>query len=55
MTPQKRSRRERDRRIRSVQEARKRGEGVLEFEGLHRSFGSNRVLDGVGFAVEPGC
>ena len=24
---------------------------MLEFEGLQKSFGSNRVLDGVGFAV----
>jgi ABC-2 type transport system ATP-binding protein len=27
---------------------------VLEFDGLHKSFGGNRVLDGVGFAVAPG-
>jgi ABC-2 type transport system ATP-binding protein len=27
---------------------------VLEFDGLHKSFGANRVLDGVSFAVEPG-
>jgi ABC-2 type transport system ATP-binding protein len=27
---------------------------VLEFDGLHKSFGDNHVLDGVGFAVNPG-
>ncbi len=27
---------------------------MLEFDGLHKSFGDNRVLDGVGFAVAPG-
>jgi ABC-2 type transport system ATP-binding protein len=27
---------------------------VLEFGGLHKSFGANRVLDGVSFAVAPG-
>jgi ABC-2 type transport system ATP-binding protein len=27
---------------------------VLEFDGLHKSFGDNHVLDGVGFAVSPG-
>jgi ABC-2 type transport system ATP-binding protein len=27
---------------------------VLEFDGLHKSFGTNHVLDGVGFAVAPG-
>jgi ABC-2 type transport system ATP-binding protein len=27
---------------------------VLEFDGLHKSFGANRVLDGVSFAVAPG-
>lgn len=27
---------------------------MLEFEGLHKSFGSNHVLDGVGFTVAPG-
>ncbi|TFV72523.1 ATP-binding cassette domain-containing protein [Blastococcus sp. CT_GayMR19] len=27
---------------------------MLEFDGLHKSFGSNRVLEGVGFAVAPG-
>jgi ABC-2 type transport system ATP-binding protein len=27
---------------------------VLEFDGLHKSFGANHVLDGVGFAVRPG-
>jgi len=27
---------------------------VLEFDGLHKSFGDNHVLDGVGFAVAPG-
>jgi ABC-2 type transport system ATP-binding protein len=27
---------------------------VLEFDGLHKSFGENRVLDGVGFTVAPG-
>jgi ABC-2 type transport system ATP-binding protein len=27
---------------------------VLEFDGLHKSFGNNRVLEGVGFAVAPG-
>jgi ABC-2 type transport system ATP-binding protein len=27
---------------------------VLEFEGLHKSFGDNHVLDGVGFTVAPG-
>jgi ABC-2 type transport system ATP-binding protein len=27
---------------------------VLEFDGLHKSFGGNHVLDGVGFAVAPG-
>jgi ABC-2 type transport system ATP-binding protein len=27
---------------------------VLEFDGLHKSYGSNRVLDGVSFAVAPG-
>jgi ABC-2 type transport system ATP-binding protein len=28
---------------------------VLEFDGLHKSFGANRVLEGVGFAVPPGA
>jgi ABC-2 type transport system ATP-binding protein len=28
---------------------------VLEFDGLHKSFGSNRVLEGVGFTVPPGA
>ena len=27
---------------------------VLEFDGLHKSFGTNHVLDGVGFTVAPG-
>ena len=27
---------------------------MLEFDGLHKSFGDNRVLDGVGFAVATG-
>jgi ABC-2 type transport system ATP-binding protein len=27
---------------------------VLEFDGLHKSFGDSRVLDGVGFTVAPG-
>jgi ABC-2 type transport system ATP-binding protein len=27
---------------------------VLEFDGLHKSFGDNHVLDGVGFTVAPG-
>ena len=27
---------------------------MLEFDGLVKSYGANRVLDGVGFAVEPG-
>jgi ABC-2 type transport system ATP-binding protein len=27
---------------------------VLEFDGLHKSFGDNHVLDGVGFDVAPG-
>ena len=27
---------------------------MLEFDGLHKSFGDNRVLDGVTFAVNPG-
>jgi len=27
---------------------------VLEFDGLRKSFGTHRVLDGVGFTVEPG-
>ena len=27
---------------------------MLEFDGLHKSFGANRVLDGVSFAVAPG-
>jgi ABC-2 type transport system ATP-binding protein len=27
---------------------------VLEFDGLHKSYGPNRVLDGVSFAVAPG-
>ncbi|HEV7210451.1 MAG TPA: ATP-binding cassette domain-containing protein [Blastococcus sp.] len=27
---------------------------MLEFDGLHKSFGGNHVLDGVGFAVAPG-
>jgi ABC-2 type transport system ATP-binding protein len=27
---------------------------VLEFDGLHKSFGENHVLDGVGFTVAPG-
>jgi ABC-2 type transport system ATP-binding protein len=30
------------------------GEPVLEFDELHKSFGDNHVLDGVGFTVEPG-
>jgi ABC-2 type transport system ATP-binding protein len=28
---------------------------VLEFDGLHKSFGANRVLEGVGFTVAPGA
>jgi ABC-2 type transport system ATP-binding protein len=28
---------------------------VLEFDGLHKSFGANKVLDGVGFAVPSGA
>ena len=27
---------------------------MLEFDGLHKSYGSNHVLDGVGFTVAPG-
>jgi len=27
---------------------------VLEFDGLHKRFGTNHVLDGVGFTVAPG-
>jgi ABC-2 type transport system ATP-binding protein len=27
---------------------------VLEFDGLHKTFGTNHVLDGVGFTVAPG-
>ena len=27
---------------------------MLEFDGLHKSFGDNHVLDGVGFTVAPG-
>ncbi|SHN71213.1 ABC-2 type transport system ATP-binding protein [Geodermatophilus obscurus] len=27
---------------------------MLEFDGLHKSYGANRVLDGVSFAVAPG-
>ncbi|TFV70732.1 ATP-binding cassette domain-containing protein [Blastococcus sp. CT_GayMR20] len=27
---------------------------MLEFDGLHKSFGDNRVLEGVGFTVAPG-
>jgi ABC-2 type transport system ATP-binding protein len=30
------------------------GERLLEFDGLHKSFGAHRVLDGVGFTVPPG-
>src|SRR3954468_13070047 len=30
------------------------GEPVLEFDGLHKTFGENHVLDGVGFSVAPG-
>jgi ABC-2 type transport system ATP-binding protein len=30
------------------------GDPVLEFDGLHKSFGDNHVLDGVGFTVAPG-
>jgi ABC-2 type transport system ATP-binding protein len=30
------------------------GGQVLEFDGLHKSYGDNRVLDGVGFTVAPG-
>jgi ABC-2 type transport system ATP-binding protein len=30
------------------------GDAVLEFDGLHKSFGDNHVLDGVGFTVAPG-
>jgi ABC-2 type transport system ATP-binding protein len=30
------------------------GESVLEFDGLHKTFGENHVLDGVGFRVAPG-
>jgi ABC-2 type transport system ATP-binding protein len=54
MTPQERYRRERAARIRSVQKATEPGGCVLEFDGLHKSFGANHVLDGVSFAVEPG-
>ncbi len=28
---------------------------MLEFDGLHKSFGTNRVLEGVGFTVPPGA
>ena len=28
---------------------------MLEFDGLHKSFGANRVLEGVGFTVAPGA
>jgi ABC-2 type transport system ATP-binding protein len=28
---------------------------VLEFDGLHKTFGAHRVLEGVGFAVPPGA
>jgi ABC-2 type transport system ATP-binding protein len=31
------------------------GEPVLEFDGLHKTFGENHVLDGVGFTVAPGA
>jgi ABC-2 type transport system ATP-binding protein len=31
-----------------------RGGPVLEFDGLHKSFGDNHVLDGVTFTVRPG-
>src|SRR5687767_11044439 len=31
------------------------GGHVLEFDGLHKSFGANRVLEGVGFAVPRGA
>ena len=30
------------------------GGAVLEFDGLYKRYGANRVLEGVGFAVAPG-
>jgi ABC-2 type transport system ATP-binding protein len=54
MTPQEGAGRERTWRIRSVQQATEWGH-VLEFDGLHKSFGANHVLEGVGFAVPPGA
>ena len=27
---------------------------MLEFDGLHKSYGAHRVLDGVSFSVAPG-
>src|SRR5204862_7719246 len=35
-------------------ELRRSGGRVLAFDGLHKSFGDNHVLDGVGFTVAPG-
>jgi ABC-2 type transport system ATP-binding protein len=54
MTPQDASWREGDGRYRAEQESQTGGR-VLEFDGLHKSFGSNRVLEGVSFAVPPGA
>jgi ABC-2 type transport system ATP-binding protein len=55
MTPQWRPGREVSRRYVSARQSDDRSGGqVLEFDGLHKSFGDNRVLDGVGFTVAPG-
>src|ERR1700710_1384714 len=54
MTPHRASRRDRSRSIRCGQGSSTVGGRVLEFDGLHKSFGANHVLDGVGFTVRPG-
>jgi energy-coupling factor transporter ATP-binding protein EcfA2 len=55
MTPQWRPGREVNCRYVAGRQSDDRSGGqVLEFDGLHKSFGDNRVLDGVGFTVAPG-
>src|SRR3712207_1740585 len=43
-----------DDRYRRVTESAHSEGHALEFDGLHKSYGDNHVLDGVGFAVAPG-
>src|SRR4051794_4652083 len=54
MTPQRGARREGELPIRCRAGRSTAGGRVLEFDGLHKSFGDIRVLDGVRFTVAPG-